>query len=255
MLLFVYTTLVTSDSIAQPLEWNSEFHGSSKIDRGMIDPKQISRVRNFLIFPAAYESTKVDGKPKWYDLVAFNCLTSEYKVIFATELDAPPTTMSELLVDKNEAQADAQAYGFMHNWAAMKGLTEAMKRSCGKAPRSTHKYLPFQFGDTANSVWWLDLANLEIGGQVRKAFAFSRQFKINKVKKGLFEFDRIEFTKGNELTYRWSMNCAKRTTTTLFMAINDANGVPAETIHKTGPEETIVPNTIGQLAFEFICSL
>ena len=239
---------LTSNLSAQPLEWKTEFLGRTKIDRGTLDLSRVSKVRNFLIFPAAYEAMKDYGKTKWYDLVAYNCASGEYKVIFATESETPPKSMEELLLDKNEAQADAQAYGHLHEWSSMLGLSDTLKRYCPKAPRSAHKYLPFQFGETAKTAWWIDLANLEFVGQTRNVFAFSRQFQIVQVKRAGMEFGRLEFTKGNEVTFRWALNCAKRSSTTLLMSRNDETGAVVETINKPGPEESVIPNTIGHLA-------
>ncbi len=84
MVLLVSAFAVSSAS-SQPLDWTTAYLGRTKIDRGTIDASRIVQVRSFLIFPGSYEPVKDYGRMKWYDLVAFNCVTSEYKVIFATE--------------------------------------------------------------------------------------------------------------------------------------------------------------------------
>jgi hypothetical protein len=257
LLVFLAQALGQVVHAATPLRFDLSFDGPTKLQKSRIDSRTISQVHDLVLFVGTDEDHFPAATPRsqWYDLVAFDCRSKDFKVVFAVERQDDPQSVEELLADQDTAQEDAIIYGHQHDWAGRRGLASALSARCGRAQRSAYHSLPYHFLEAASAVWWIDLAAVQIAGNVRSFFAYSRPYFIETQREAEMEIKRVAFKREGSRTYRWAADCAKRTISTLGVTTHSATGSVVEDRRTPDNPETPAPNTTGGRALAFVCSL
>lgn len=257
LLLFSFVVACSICQAATNLVFSTTLSGRTQFERSRIDTAHLVQIHDFVVFAGTDEThfPSVARGPNWYDLVAFDCRSNEFKVLFAVEQKDDPKTMEEMLVDSITAQEDARAYGYLHDWSAVRGLDQILRKRCGKSPKSTFRFLPYHLTESDNTGWWIDLATIEVTSESRTFFAFSKPYQIETRMIDGTATRRIAFKREGDATYHWSVSCAKKTLAVLSFTRYSRTGAVLEDKRDTAPPVVALPNTIGRTALEFICAL
>lgn len=248
---------VTICQAATDLSLSTTLSGRTSFQRSRIDTARIVQIHDFVVFAGTDEThfPSIERGPNWYDLVAFDCRNNEFKVLFALEQNDDPKTFEELLVDSITAQEDALAFGHLHDWSAVRGLDQVLRKRCSKSPKSTFHFLPYYLAESDNTAWWVDLATIEISSDSRTFFTFSKSYQVETRNVNGSSVRRMAFTREGDTTYHWSANCPKKTLSVLSSTRYSRTGSVLEDKRDTAAPVVALPNTIGRIALDFICAL
>ena len=164
-------------------------------------------------------------------------------------------TIEELLTDSITAQEDARSVGHLHDWSAVRGLNQLLRKRCGKSPKSAFRFLPYHLAESDSTAWWIDLATIEISTERRIFFAFSKPYQFETRNIDGSSLRKMMFTREGDMTYHWSANCQKKTLSVLSSTRYARTGAVLEDKRETSDPVVVLPNTIGRIALDFICAL